>query len=485
MSEHYKVASVLGEGAFGKCFLVQSASSLQPRVIKQIDLNPLSHSERNEALREAKILERLQHPNVIRFHEVYRTRKNKLCIVMEYADGGDLAGKIESLREFMPESLVLDYFVQICLGVKHVHDRKIVHRDLKSQNIFLKKTGEVKLGDFGIAKVMTHTQEHARSVVGTPYYLSPEIVQNRPYSFKSDIWALGVLLYEMCALRLPFHATSIHGLAVTIMKGKYPPLPAGFSREVQDLIASLLTLDPLQRPSIDKVLTASVLEPRIRKFLDADVYQKEFMRIQSFPSESYLTTTTGMETSREIIDGSFQISDPSLTRASHAATYIYIESSDDQLEELRTKKDAIALRSDQLVHIPVQTDEELEEQQRAMRRLELKAQVLDMQEALLIESKVPAISLPPSGLVSTESSPAGPSQGEFFQNAGRAEAMRAYLEDEMGASLFAAYAIVREIEESRSDVPIEVYYEGLRNVLKEEEMEQRLLQILVLLDLEK
>ena len=84
--------------------------------------------------------------------------------------------------------------------MKHVHDRKILHRDLKSQNVFLTKKGLVKLGDFGIARVLSNTKSRAKTVVGTPYYLSPEIIESSPYNFKSDIWSLGVLLYEMCAL---------------------------------------------------------------------------------------------------------------------------------------------------------------------------------------------------------------------------------------------------------------------------------------------
>lgn len=102
--------------------------------------------------------------------------------------------------EYFPEELVLSWFTQICLALKHCHDRKILHRDLKSQNIFLTKRNIVKLGDFGIARVLSNTKSIAKTVVGTPYYLSPEIIESSPYSFKSDVWSLGVLLYEMCAL---------------------------------------------------------------------------------------------------------------------------------------------------------------------------------------------------------------------------------------------------------------------------------------------
>jgi NIMA (never in mitosis gene a)-related kinase len=94
------------------------------------------------------------------------------------------------------------------LAIKHCHDKKILHRDLKSQNLFLTKVGILKLGDFGIARVLSDTRSKARTVIGTPYYLSPEIIRSEGYSFKSDIWSLGVLLYEIAALQVPFNADS-------------------------------------------------------------------------------------------------------------------------------------------------------------------------------------------------------------------------------------------------------------------------------------
>ena len=186
--ETYKKVQTLGVGSFGTAYLVECQSDKALAVIKQIDIQTMNEDERKETLREAKILEVLNHPNIVRFREVYKTKKGKLCIVMDYADGGDLQGKIKEkykLREktggqlqYWDEDHVLNWFTQICLALKHVHDRKILHRDLKSQNIFLTKKGIIKLGDFGIARVLSETKSKAKTVVGTPYYLSPEIIQS-------------------------------------------------------------------------------------------------------------------------------------------------------------------------------------------------------------------------------------------------------------------------------------------------------------------
>eukprot|EP00953_Heterococcus_sp_UTEX-ZZ885_P030029 15888-Heterococcus_DN1.PRE.1 len=129
---------------------------------------------------------------------------------MDYADGGDLYGYLKG-RKGVPlaEERVIDWFVQITLALKHIHDRKILHRDLKTQNIFLTLGRVVKLGDFGIAKVLANTMDHARTAIGTPYYMSPEICQERRYNHKSDMWSLGCVLYEMAALRHAFEGADM------------------------------------------------------------------------------------------------------------------------------------------------------------------------------------------------------------------------------------------------------------------------------------
>jgi len=122
---------------------------------------------------------------------------------MEFCECGDLASAIKDWKKeggTFSEEEILNWFIQICIALEYIHGRKILHWDIKSQNIFLTSNGTVKLGDFGISKLLETTNEAAMTVVGTPYYMSPEVCENKPYTFKSDVWALGCVLYELCTL---------------------------------------------------------------------------------------------------------------------------------------------------------------------------------------------------------------------------------------------------------------------------------------------
>ena len=161
---------------------------------------------------EARILQVLNHPNITQFKDVFKDVKMNLNIVMEYCDGLELADKIAEKRvsgEPFTENEILNYFTQLCLGLKHCHDRKIVHRDIKPQNIFLTRKGICKLGDFGISKALAATMSKLHTHIGTPSYLSPEIYKKSGYNMKTDIWSLGCLLYEMAALRSPWSAKNM------------------------------------------------------------------------------------------------------------------------------------------------------------------------------------------------------------------------------------------------------------------------------------
>merc|ERR1719277_2416662 len=133
-----------------------------------------------------------------------------------------------------PQEQIVRWFTQAILALKYIHDMKILHRDLKSGNFFLSKAGNLKMGDFGIAKVLSRTKALARTQIGMPYYLSPEVCQDKPYAWASDIWAMGVILYELCALKLPFDGgQNMIVLVQAIVRGPTPPLPDDYSEFVR------------------------------------------------------------------------------------------------------------------------------------------------------------------------------------------------------------------------------------------------------------
>ena len=281
MKAKYKIIKLLGEGAFGKAYLAKSDNEDEQYVIKQVIMEEMTDQEKRDTFNEAIILKKLDHPNIIKFKEVFRQKRPKdaLNIVTEFADGGDLGQKIEEQKKKpFPESQILDYITQICLALQHIHKKHIIHRDLKSNNVFLMKSGIVKVGDFGIAKGLKSTWDKAKTMVGTPYYLSPEIINNQPYDSKSDIWALGVLLYELMTFKMPFNAVSLPLLSIKINRGVYAPPPGIYSSELKDLLKKCLTLDPKGRPTINEILQLPLIKERINHFLKEVQYDQDLSK---------------------------------------------------------------------------------------------------------------------------------------------------------------------------------------------------------------
>ena len=274
--QNYEQVKVLGEGGFGKAILARQKSDNKMCVIKEVRLSSLKQKDRNEALKEAKVLSSLNHPNIVKYITSFQER-GCFYIVMEYADGGDLSQKIEKRRnKLFSEDEILHDFIQICLAIKYIHDRKILHRDLKTQNIFLTKKGDVKLGDFGIASVLEHTFQLCRTQIGTPYYLSPEICEGRSYNAKTDIWSLGCILYELCTLQHAFQAGNIKALMMNICRGKISPINRMYSDDLKALVRSMLTTDPKKRPSINQILSLHFIKSRLNSLLDKTILDYEF-----------------------------------------------------------------------------------------------------------------------------------------------------------------------------------------------------------------
>ncbi|XP_044528779.1 serine/threonine-protein kinase Nek8 isoform X2 [Gracilinanus agilis] len=214
----------------------------------------MTKDERLAAQNECQVLKLLNHPNVIEYYENFLEDK-ALMIAMEYAPGGTLAEYIQKrCNSLLDEETILHFFVQILLALHHVHSHLILHRDLKTQNILLDKQRMiVKIGDFGISKILS-SKSKAYTVVGTPCYISPELCEGKPYNQKSDIWALGCVLYELASLKRAFEAANLPALVLKIMSGTFAPISDRYSTELRQLVLSLLSLDPARRPPLSHIM---------------------------------------------------------------------------------------------------------------------------------------------------------------------------------------------------------------------------------------
>jgi NIMA (never in mitosis gene a)-related kinase len=274
----YEKIREIGSGSYGKAFLVESAGSKKLRVMKEIDFSNQDAQRRANAAMEAKVLSSLKHPYIVRYIESFMTDRH-LCIVMDYCEGGDLWLYIAGCRKKrtqIPENQVVRWFTQMCLALKYMHQRSVLHRDIKTQNVFLTRgegaapnsLGCARIADFGISKVLGEgSSAFARTVVGTPYYLSPEICLKHPYACPSDVWALGCVLYELCARRVPFEAKDLPQLLECIVRGPHPQLPPMYSREVGDLFSALLVRDATRRPTAAAILQRPLLQEEIKRMI--------------------------------------------------------------------------------------------------------------------------------------------------------------------------------------------------------------------------
>uniref|UniRef100_A0A8D1KSD3 Serine/threonine-protein kinase Nek3 n=1 Tax=Sus scrofa TaxID=9823 RepID=A0A8D1KSD3_PIG len=293
----YRVLREIGQGSFGRALLVQQEDSNRMFAMKEIRL-PKSHSDTQKSRKEAVLLAKMKHPNIVAFKESFEA-EGHLYIVMEYCDGGDLMQKIKHQKgKLFPEDMILNWFTQMCLGVNHIHKKRVLHRDIKSKNIFLTQNGKVKLGDFGSARLLSNPMAFACTYVGTPYYVPPEIWENLPYNNKSDIWSLGCILYELCTLKHPFQANSWKSLILKVCQGSMSPLPAHYSYELQHLIKQMFKKNPSHRPSATTLLSRGSLARLIQKCLPPEIITEYGEQILEETKKSKQSTPRKKDPSR-------------------------------------------------------------------------------------------------------------------------------------------------------------------------------------------
>ena len=261
--ENYEIKDFIGKGAYGYVNLFIDKITGKEVAIKMINLS--SNNNLKALQNEINITKNLNHPNIIKYFGYFTNNlQSEINIVMEYAYNGDLEKILEKRIEHFKEEEILHFFVQICKGVKILHQNKIIHRDLKPANILVFGKN-LKIGDFGISRILLNG-EKAETNIGTPNYLSPEIIQGKKYSFESDIWNLGLILYELITLKKAFKIQkNMINLYRNIINTYYPPVSSNlYKSELVEIISKCLNKERRKRPTIDEILD----NPIIKNFMD-------------------------------------------------------------------------------------------------------------------------------------------------------------------------------------------------------------------------
>ena len=272
--DRFEVMGKIGEGAYSTVYTVKRLEDEKIYALKKVKIKNLSSKEKENALNEVRILASVNSPYIIGYKESFIDDKDQtLCIVMEYADDGDLFQKIKFYRKnktcFMEED-IWRIFIQITKGLHDLHEYNILHRDLKSANVFLFRDGTAKLGDLNVSKITSRGLGCTQT--GTPYYASPEVWKDNPYNLKSDIWSLGCVFYELIMLKTPFRAESMKDLYKKVMKGEYPPIPKIFSEKFQIIIDRILKVKPEERPNTTEILEMNEI---VNKIEELNIFKTE------------------------------------------------------------------------------------------------------------------------------------------------------------------------------------------------------------------
>ena len=263
--ENFDIMEKLGEGSYSTVYKVKRKEDDKIYALKKVKLLNLNEKEKINSLNEVRILASVKSNYVISYKEAFFDEKDStLGIVMEYADNGDLYKKIleyKNKKKYFEEVEIWKIFIQLVKGLKALHDLQILHRDLKSANVFLFKDGNAKLGDLNVSKVARRGLGYTQT--GTPYYASPEIWKDLPYDNKSDIWSLGCVLWEMITLHPPFRAKNMDELYKKVLSGDIGNIPENFSKDLYEVVLLLMKVNSNKRPTCNDILNNVHVKKRI------------------------------------------------------------------------------------------------------------------------------------------------------------------------------------------------------------------------------
>jgi NIMA (never in mitosis gene a)-related kinase 2 len=261
--DQYRVLELVGKGSFGIVQKIQRRSDGRILVWKELNYGSMSDKEKQLVVSEVNILRELRHPHILRYYDrIIDKPTTKLYVITEFCEGGDLGALVKRYRAKngrLDEQRIWKYFAQITMALTACHRRMekgknkpILHRDIKPANIFLDRNGNIKMGDYGLARELDSQSKFARTNVGTPYYMSPEQTNSLKYDERSDIWAVGCVLYELAALRPPFQARNQVALAMKINAGHFDRIPSNYSEDLHRTIRWMLHINLLKRPRVEE-----------------------------------------------------------------------------------------------------------------------------------------------------------------------------------------------------------------------------------------
>ena len=266
--KNFEIITKLGDGTYSVVYKVKRKLDDKIYALKKVNLANLSQKEKENSLNEVRILASVKSTFVIAYKEAFIDESDQsLCIVMEYADKGDLYQKITQFKKMgclIDEVDIWRIFIQMTKGLKALHDLKILHRDLKSANIFLFSDGSAKIGDLNVSKVAYKGLGYTQT--GTPYYASPEVWRDEPYDMKSDIWSLGCVTYEMLALHPPFRAENMEKLYNKVIQCQYGKISERYSDDIKEIIKLLLKVKTKDRPTCAQILKHPLVKKRLEFF---------------------------------------------------------------------------------------------------------------------------------------------------------------------------------------------------------------------------
>ncbi|KAH9599087.1 Protein kinase domain [Trypanosoma melophagium] len=262
--ERYIIGEYLGQGSTSDVFKVADALTKKEYVLKQMFLDSMTLEEQLRVKKEILVMNDVDHPNIVKFRESF-SGDNSVNIIMESCEC-TLEELIERQQEEgrglpFPEDVIIEWMAELLCGLAYLHSRRIVHRDIKTSNIFLTEKNHVKFGDFGVCTVLTSAAVSAQSMIGTPLYFSPEVCESEAYDERSDVWSLGVVFYEMCTLRRPFEAEHLPGIIRQILTKDVAPFNTGLDSRFEEIVRKMLSKDPVDRPTAQDLIDYHLLVP--------------------------------------------------------------------------------------------------------------------------------------------------------------------------------------------------------------------------------